>query len=66
MITAKGNLRPEGPAVWTFIEGQVGEFRLVGLKASLYPYRPGLSGCEAISKMLPFGNPDTGWKPMLH
>ena len=27
---------------------------------------PGLSGCEAISKMLPVGNPDTGWKPMLH
>ena len=22
--------------------------------------------CEAISKMLPLGNPDTGWKPMLH
>ncbi len=25
----------------------------------------GLSGCEAISKMLPVGNPDTGWKHRL-
>jgi hypothetical protein len=27
------------------------------LVGSLYPYRPGIGGCEAISKMLPVGNP---------
>lgn len=26
------------------------------------PGWPGISGCEPISKMLPVGNPDTGWK----